>query len=143
MTSAASKQKKPGDTAKGHHPIGPWSRRLHRGPIADIDGRSETGRYARHLSADLTAHVGGNPSVLEKLLIDRIVRTSIILSLLDKKFSDGGWTDIDARTYSALVTKQKTIAAQLGMRAAAPPPAPAPPMPTLEELLAAAREERR
>src|SRR5262245_31240077 len=97
MKSVATRPKKHADRAKGHHPIGPWSRRLHRGSIADIDGRSETGRYARHLEAQLTAHVGGEPSVMEKLLIDRLVRTSIILDLLDKKLSDAAVGAISMR----------------------------------------------
>jgi hypothetical protein len=50
---------------------GPYSRQLRRGAIARLaDGRSTPGRYIRHLEAKLTAHLGGHPSVAEKLLIE-------------------------------------------------------------------------
>ena len=56
--------------------IGPYSRVLQRGVIADtVDGRSREGRLMRHLEAELTKHVGGSPSIVQRLLIDRMVKT--------------------------------------------------------------------
>jgi hypothetical protein len=58
-----------GTMAKSRGKLGPYSRRLQRGVIGglrEIDGRSAEGRFARHLEAELTAHVGGNPTIVQK-----------------------------------------------------------------------------
>jgi hypothetical protein len=50
---------------------------LHRGAIGSLgklDGRSAEGRVVRQLEAELTEHVGGSPSVAQKLLIERIIK---------------------------------------------------------------------
>ena len=67
--------------------IGPYSRRLRRGAIGgliEIDGRSAEGRFVRHLEAEITAHVGGDPSIIQKLLIERLIKIRCQLDRLDE-----------------------------------------------------------
>ncbi len=48
--------------------LGPYSRTLRRGAIRDnIDGRSIEGRLIRDLEAQLIAHLGGAPSIVQRL----------------------------------------------------------------------------
>jgi hypothetical protein len=87
--------------------LGPYSRKLHRGAISELyDGRSAEGRFIRDLEAQLVAHVGGNPSITQRLLIDRLIKIRLQLDLLDAKLAkgaEGGWTPHDSRTHGGLL----------------------------------------
>lgn len=106
--------------------LGPYSRRLHRGAIGDLfDGRSAQGRFVRHLEAELVAHVGGAPSVTQRLLIDRLIKIRLQLDLFDAKLGAGEWTPHDGRTYGGLLNAFRLTARTLGLiGAAAIPPSP-------------------
>jgi hypothetical protein len=70
--------------------IGPYSRRLRRGAIgglAEIDGRSAEGRFIRHLEAELTAPVCGDPTIVQRLLIDHMVKIRLQPDLLDERLT--------------------------------------------------------
>jgi hypothetical protein len=72
--------------AKSRGRLGAHSRVFMRGVIADtVDGRSREGRLMRHLEAELTAHVGGNPSVVERALIERAVWQTLRVAVYDAK----------------------------------------------------------
>ena len=119
--------------------IGPYSRRLRRGAIGgliEIDGRSAEGRFIRHLEAELTAHVGGNPTIVQRLLIERLIKIRCQLDRLDEKLAGGGWTDHDSRTYGGLLNAYRLTARELGLKATAVK------TPSLAELLAHAAAER-
>jgi hypothetical protein len=120
--------------ARNQYQLGPYSRSLRRGVIGkSLDGRSEAGRYARDLEAQLTEHVGGKPTITQRLLIDRTVRTALQLRALDDKFdAAGGWTDMDARTHHGLINRQRLLLRELGLKAATPERA----VPSLGELFA-------
>jgi hypothetical protein len=104
--------------------FGPYSRALRRGVIGSsaIDGRSTEGRYLRDLEAQLIAHCGGSPSITQKLLIERLVRTTIQLNALDEKLAAAGnWTDHDSRTHGGLINRQRLLLRELGLQSAPPP----------------------
>jgi hypothetical protein len=107
--------------------LGPHSRTLRRGVIGSsaVDGRSTIGRYLRDLEAQLIAHCGGAPSITQKLLIERAIRTTVQLNALDEKLaaSDGHWTDHDSRTHGGLINRQRLLLRELGLQ---PVVAPAP-----------------
>jgi hypothetical protein len=48
--------------------IGPYSRPL---ALAKLDGRTREAALVRRVRAELTAHVGGNPTFPQRMLIDR------------------------------------------------------------------------
>jgi hypothetical protein len=85
--------------------VRPYSRILDRGAIGSLgklDGRSAQGRLVRHLEAELVAHIGGNPTIAQRLLIERVIKMRLQLDALDMKLMNGGWTAHDTRTYGGL-----------------------------------------
>ena len=104
---------------KNRKVLGPYSRVLRRGVIADsIDGRSTLGRFIRDLERQLTQHVGGDPSITQKLLIERLIKIRLQLDLLDKKLAEGGWTHLDGRTYAGLLNAYRLTVRELGLQPA-------------------------
>lgn len=102
--------------------LGPYSRRLHRGAIGDLyDGRSAEGRFVRDLEAQLVAHVGGRPTVTQRLLIDRLIKVRLQLDALDAKMAAGNWTSHDSRTHGGLQNAFRLCARELGVKAVTPP----------------------
>lgn len=61
--------------------------RLHS--LAKLDGRRKEAWLMARVREELTAHVGGNPSVSQRLLIERAAILTLRLSLLDQKIVDG------------------------------------------------------
>lgn len=101
-------------------PLGPHSRVFRRGAIGDsIDGRSTLGRFIRDLERQLIEHVGGAPSITQRLLIDRIIRIRVQLDALDEKLSAGNWTPHDSRTHGALNNALRLTLREIGLRPAA------------------------
>jgi hypothetical protein len=102
--------------------FGPYSNLLRRGVIRNfVDGRSTLGRFARDLENQLIRHVGGSPSVTERLVIERLVACTIQLDLLDQKLRDGKWSELDARTHAGLINRHRLMARELGLQPAPPP----------------------
>jgi hypothetical protein len=100
--------------------LGPYSKRLQRGAIGNIcDGRSSLGRFIRHLEAELVAHVGGKPSITQRMMIDRLIKIRLQLDLLDEKLAKGDWTPHDCRTHGGLLNAYRLTARELGLEAAA------------------------
>jgi len=81
-----------------------------------VDGRSAEGRFIRQLEAQLVEHLGGKPSVAERLLIDRIIRMRLQMETLDQKLASGAWTDHDRRTYAALLNASRLHIRELGLK---------------------------
>src|SRR4030081_3311207 len=99
--------------------LGPYSKRLHRGAIGYlVDGRSAEGRFIRNLEAELVAHVGGSPTIAQRLLVDRIIKVRLQLDALDNKLTSGDWTAHDQRTYGALLNAQRLCLRELSLGAA-------------------------
>ena len=110
----------------------PYSKAVERGSVGDqIDGRSREGRYLRHCEVELSRHVGGSPSFVQKLLIMRAARAMLRLQKLDEKMEAGTWTDHDARTFGGLNSALRLALRELGVNAAS---AAKPPL-TLKQQL--------
>jgi hypothetical protein len=104
--------------------VGPYSRKLQRGAIGDcVDGRSAEGRFIRDLERQLIEHVGGSPSVTQRLLIDRVIKIRLQLDALDDKLAAGNWTPHDQRTYGALLNGHRLTLRELSL---GPAPRPIP-----------------
>ena len=105
--------------------VGPHSRALRRGVVGDqIDGRSREGRFLRAAEAELIAHVGGEPSFTQRLLIRRAARAMLRLELFDEKLASGNWSDHDGRTYGGLQNAVRLMLRELGLKAPAKDRAP-------------------
>ena len=113
------------NSSSDRHKVGPYSRKLRRGIISNnIDGRSTLGRFCRDLEAQLVAHVGGRPTIAQKLLIERINKSQVQLDALDEKLQSGRWTGHDQRVYGALLNATRLTLREIGLEAAAATKAP-------------------
>jgi hypothetical protein len=109
--------------AKNSPRPGPYSRLLRRGAIGKLaDGRTELGRFIRDLEAQLVAHVGGRPTITQRLLIERLIKTHVQLDMLDDKLQRGDWTANDSRTYGGLLNALRLTSRELGLDAASDKP---------------------
>jgi hypothetical protein len=104
---------------------GPYSRMLRHGALGKgIDGSSVLGRFIRDLEAQLVAHVGGRRlsdlSIAQQLMINRVVKTEVQIRAFDEKIASGTWTDLDARTFSGLLSRQRMLLVTLGIERATP-----------------------
>jgi hypothetical protein len=123
--------------AKSRGRLGPYSRVLQRGVIADtVDGRSREGRLMRAMEAELVRHVGGSPSIVAKLLIERTVKIRMQIDGLEEKLARGDWTPHDSRTYGGLLNAYRLCCREIGLKGTAPKPA------TLADHLAKRAAER-
>jgi hypothetical protein len=72
--------------APGRGGLGPYSRLIDRGAVGGlIDGRSREGRFLRQYEKQLLDHVGNNPSVTQRCLIQRAARLALHLELMDER----------------------------------------------------------
>src|SRR5271166_3087322 len=66
--------------------IGPSSRPI---TLAKLDGRTREAALMRKVRAELTTHVGPNPSVTQRFLIERAVVLSLRCAQIDQKILAG------------------------------------------------------
>ena len=100
--------------------IAPYSRPA---ALAKLDGRTKEARLVRETRADLTAHVGGNPSATQRALIERAVQLSLRIAAMDRKFGQAGtMTEHDSRTYLAWSACLSRAMRDLGLKSAAQAP---------------------
>ena len=109
--------------------LGPHSRRLRRGALGRLaDGRTWLGRFISGMERQLVEHLGGSPSVTQRLLISRLIRIIIQVDLFDEKLvaaekGEGTWTSQDTRVYGGLQNALRLTARELGLQpAGAKPP---------------------
>jgi hypothetical protein len=99
--------------------IGPYSRPA---TLAKRDGRTREARLMRDTRAALTTHVGSNPSITQRMIIDRAVQLTIRIATMDRKFSETEvQTEHDSRTYLAWVGSLTRLLRDLGLDAPPPP----------------------
>jgi hypothetical protein len=101
-----------------HRKIRPYSRLFDRGVLAGsaIDGRSVQGKYARNLEIELIQHVGGAPSIAQKLLIDQAIKIRLQLDALGEKLDSGAWTEHDRRTFGGLMNCFRLTLRDIGLK---------------------------
>ena len=101
--------------------------------LARLDMRSAEGRLLSRVRADLTAHVGGNPSAVQRALIDQIAMLQLHIAMMDARaLRNGRLSERDGRQYLAWSNSAARLLRQLGMKGAAAKPR------TLAEHLASA-----
>jgi hypothetical protein len=95
----------PANGARGHRgmaekarQIGPYSRAP---TLVKLDRRTKEARHTEAVIAALTAHVGGNPSATDRVVIERCAWLSLQVAKLDARIATGQFTDHDSRTYAA------------------------------------------
>lgn len=114
--------------------IDPYSR---PGRWAKVDGRSNEAVLARDVRAALVQHVGGNPSAVQSILIQRAVMLSVHLAMMDRKALEDGALSLHAsRQYLAWNNGLTRTVRELGLRGASDVTAA-----TLQDLLATSSGE--
>jgi hypothetical protein len=96
--------------------LGPHSR-PHR--LGNIDRRTFEGRLLEEFRADLVAHAGGSPNVVQTALIERCAWVQLRLAMMDSKVATGDFTEHDSRTYLAWANTLGRLLARLGLEPAA------------------------
>jgi hypothetical protein len=97
--------------------------------LAKLDGRTKESHVVRATRADLLAHVGNNPSVVQLALIEQLVQLKLRIAVMDRKFIKvGTMTDHDTRTYLAWCNTYGRMLHRLGLQPSR--------QPTIHEVLA-------
>jgi hypothetical protein len=101
-----------------HPRLGPWSRQA---ALSMLDGRSKEAMYMRRVRSELIAHLGGNPNAVQRHLIERVVRLSMHIELMDQRlFHSTGPTQKQSNEYLAWSNALGRTLARLGIDAAEP-----------------------
>ncbi len=113
--------------------IGPYTRLM---SLKSIDGRRREAKLLQQVRAELTEHVGGKPTVPQRMLIERAAALTLRVALLDRKVLDEGvMTEHDSRIYLGWSRALANVLTALGLKAA--PDAPVDPVAALHAHLAA------
>lgn len=87
--------------------------------LAKLDQRTREARLMRETRADLVRHVGGNPSVTQKLLIDQACQLTLRLALMDRKLAEAGdQSEHDIRTYTTWCNALTRTLVRIGLKGA-------------------------
>jgi hypothetical protein len=97
----------PGDDGRGHS------------LIMRMNWDTPEGRLLIATVADLTAHVGGHPNRIEKMLIERASRLNLFIELMDRQaLEDGTMSERNSRQYLAWVNALRLCLRELGIKEA-------------------------
>ena len=97
--------------------LGPHTRQ-HR-LLEGIDWRTRQGQTLIAARAELTAHVGGNPSNVQKALIERAARLMLYIEMMDREtLETGTMSERDSRQYLAWSNSLRLTLRDLGVKAA-------------------------
>ena len=69
--------------------------------LPKIDGRTRAGRIAKAFRQDLIDHIGGEPNIIQREIIERCVYLQLRCSLMDAKIAAGKDTEYDSKCYLA------------------------------------------
>jgi hypothetical protein len=82
--------------------------------LPKIDGRTRAGRVAKAFRQDLINHVGGDPDIIQREIIERCVFLQLKCSLMDQKIAGGKDTEYDSKTYLAWSASLQRALLKLG-----------------------------
>ena len=99
--------------------IGPYSWPT---TLAKVDGRTKAAGLMKMVREDLLEHVGGKPTVVQKMLIERAAVLSLRLATLDQKIiDDGHFTEHDSNHAIAWQNSLTRVLVALGVKGEAAP----------------------
>jgi hypothetical protein len=100
---------------QGYHYTGPYSRWLTEG--GSYSGRSREGRFLNACRKELEDHLGGNLSVAQKILVERICFLRLRAALFDEQFLDTRKPlgELDYRVYMAISNSLVRATRELGV----------------------------
>ena len=87
--------------------------------IRSVDGRSVEGRMLRAIRNKLVSHVGGKPTAVQSILIDRAAILSLRIALMDAHEKPGGpISEKNAREYLCWSNALVRLLRELGLESA-------------------------
>lgn len=86
--------------------------------LASLDKRGREARLLRQVRTDLINHIGGNPSPVQRMLIERCAMLQLRVAMLDGRVLDGTFTEYDAKTYLAFSYSLRRSLVALGLEPA-------------------------
>ena len=99
--------------------LGPHSR---PGRLALVDGRTAEAKLMQRVKSDLVKHCGGNPSAVQRMLIDQAAMLTLRVHLMDKaSIADPALSERNGRQRLAWSNSLTRTLRQLGLSAAPPP----------------------
>jgi hypothetical protein len=99
--------------------LGPHSR---PGILALVDGRRAEARMMSRVRTDLIKHVGGNPSAVQRMLIDQAAMLTLRVHLMDKQsIADPELSERNGRQRLAWSNSLTRTLRELGLEATPPP----------------------
>jgi hypothetical protein len=113
-TNRSARQKRRGG-ADRRFELGPHSRLFRRGAVGGLNGNSAEAKYIKTVEAALIQHVG-KPSVAERLLITRLARIMLRLSLMDEKIANGDASELDVKVIGGLDSALRCGLSRLGLK---------------------------
>jgi hypothetical protein len=109
--------------------VGPYSRAA---ILQKPDGRTREARLVASLRAELIAHLGGSPSVAQRMMIDQACELQLRIAIMNRKFMQTAeFTEHDSRTFLAWNNSLTRLLARIGLKGIRPP------QPTLVEMMRA------
>jgi hypothetical protein len=87
-----------------------------RGAAIRMDGRGQAARYMRRIRLELAAHVGGQPSTVQKAIIERLAWLALHMARIDaRSIETGEMSDHARREYLAWSNTYARLMTQLGL----------------------------
>jgi hypothetical protein len=118
--SAADQRKNIRESPSKFGRVGAHSALFRAGAKGRLDGRSAEARFLRDAEFQLIQHVGGRPSVAERVLISRLARIILRLSILDDKIATGQSSDYDLKVCGGLDSALRHGLSRLGFKGTPP-----------------------
>jgi hypothetical protein len=85
--------------------------------LAKLDGRTKEARLLAKVRDDLIRHVGGQPTVTQRHVIERVAWLSLRCALLDRKMATGSFSPHDNREFLACSGALTRLLTKLGFKA--------------------------
>jgi hypothetical protein len=86
-----------------------------------LDRRTREARLLEEARAALTRHIGGSPSEVERVLIERCARLQLFIAAMDAEaFEAGTLSERDSRMYLAWNNSLRLSLRELGVKQAKP-----------------------
>jgi hypothetical protein len=112
--------------------IGPYCSPL---ALAKLDGRTREAALMRRVRTELTAHVGGNPTFPQRMLIDRAAVLALRIAQIERQMVTGETLSLHDNNHAiAWHNAYRRTLSAIGLEPAAP--APVDPMERLRRHLA-------
>jgi hypothetical protein len=100
--------------------------------LAKLDQRTREAKLLSDARAELTRHVGGSPSSVQRTLIERAARLQLYLEVMDRETLEAGtMSERNSRQYLAWSNSLRLTLRELGVKAA-----PVEKLPDLHDIVA-------